>query len=843
MIDQNILFRKISLKLNKKTSANQGVFEFDESPENLLEEEDNQPIQKNREFNSSPMIKLDDQLQQNQSQTFTREFLEDQNLELTSSEKILQVLQVLIIDNVEVKDQKLMLQELYDYVSNLDTQTISNTSSKKQSPMKIQNQAAVNQRGIPDEDYEEIIFSLNDKVRHFEQVNELLKNYTNQSDKEKKELLRQNEKLRTEHDQILQRIREAENQCSQLKDDKNKLEAKNNEQTVKLLDLECEISIFKTLADDQYYHDQRFEMDVNKHQSFKEKNDNSQRVINSDGLLKLKHSSQSQDEPSIKPNQIKISPDKNSISSNGLISRHLTSPLSQIGSLSPEKQERDRIISKQIEALMEQFKKNAIEHSQITKLVELKDQEHRLELKKMQNDFTIFKQRIRHSSQQIEKKDQQVHVYKTKIDDLKLQLKQLQETNQNLQFRINALKDENKLLTLKQETEYICRQSLYRASNMSYQSNVNNSVNQGNLKLSLLKLNQKQNSGIFNQVSTPKRSLISMFGDNFMFPQNSRKVSMNSNYNQQKQSMFGNGGFRSSSLAFQGLQQSYDSNFKEYKHNPFEYLKEENYVQEVENDDSSSIGIPGRVSIMLDELQSTRDSQKYQNSNQSRSRKKISYFSTLKTLTFSQVCHQIILNQQYSLLLRGQCLLQKLGSYNIQDHSQNLQNNDIARVSQGLATQSRISTVKNLQQISNRKSVINNKELLNNSLMSGFLYKKSRSWTEMFSFFGSSWKRKYVILTNVGLVMFDESNLRKPSQFICLLSMDLFEQIPQTEERRPLTFKLTDSQDESVLYLSCESQKEYILWCEAIRDLKYQQKEREAKAVITQHKLITQILK
>ena len=74
--------------------------------------------------------------------------------------------------------------------------------------------------------------------------------------------------------------------------------------------------------------------------------------------------------------------------------------------------------------------------------------------------------------------------------------------------------------------------------------------------------------------------------------------------------------------------------------------------------------------------------------------------------------------------------------------------------------------------------------------MSGFLYKKSRSWTQLFSFFGATWKRKYIILTNVGLVVFDESNLRKPSQFICLLSMDLYEKIPQTEERRPFTFKL-----------------------------------------------------
>lgn len=102
-----------------------------------------------------------------------------------------------------------------------------------------------------------------------------------------------------------------------------------------------------------------------------------------------------------------------------------------------------------------------------------------------------------------------------------------------------------------------------------------------------------------------------------------------------------------------------------------------------------------------------------------------------------------------------------------------------------------------VNQLANRKSVINNKELLNNSLMSGFLYKKSRSWTELFSFFGgSTWKRKYVILTNVGLVVFDETNLRKPSQFVCLLTMELYESVSLQEERtnnKKFTFKLVDS--------------------------------------------------
>ena len=42
---------------------------------------------------------------------------------------------------------------------------------------------------MTDEDYEEIILNLNEKVTHLSYMGELLKNYCTQSDKEKKELL------------------------------------------------------------------------------------------------------------------------------------------------------------------------------------------------------------------------------------------------------------------------------------------------------------------------------------------------------------------------------------------------------------------------------------------------------------------------------------------------------------------------------------------------------------------------------------------------------------------------------------------------------------------------------
>lgn len=59
--------------------------------------------------------------------------------------------------------------------------------------------------------------------------------------------------------------------------------------------------------------------------------------------------------------------------------------------------------------------------------------------------------------------------------------------------------------------------------------------------------------------------------------------------------------------------------------------------------------------------------------------------------------------------------------------------------------------------------------------MSGFINKKSRSWTEYFNLWGAKWKRKFAVLTNVGLVLFDENKMRKPSSFICLLGVELIE--------------------------------------------------------------------
>jgi len=72
-----------------------------------------------------------------------------------------------------------------------------------------------------------------------------------------------------------------------------------------------------------------------------------------------------------------------------------------------------------------------------------------------------------------------------------------------------------------------------------------------------------------------------------------------------------------------------------------------------------------------------------------------------------------------------------------------------------------------------------------NSLMSGFVYKKSGSWTEYFKIWGNAtWKKKFLVLTNVGLLVFDQSQIglfRKPSKFISLVGIGVTSGINERE--------------------------------------------------------------
>ena len=66
--------------------------------------------------------------------------------------------------------------------------------------------------------------------------------------------------------------------------------------------------------------------------------------------------------------------------------------------------------------------------------------------------------------------------------------------------------------------------------------------------------------------------------------------------------------------------------------------------------------------------------------------------------------------------------------------------------------------------------------LATNPATSGWVFKKSGSWTEYFRLWGGSvtWKKKFLLATNLGLLIFDESqihNLRKPKKFISAIDL------------------------------------------------------------------------
>lgn len=100
--------------------------------------------------------------------------------------------------------------------------------------------------------------------------------------------------------------------------------------------------------------------------------------------------------------------------------------------------------------------------------------------------------------------------------------------------------------------------------------------------------------------------------------------------------------------------------------------------------------------------------------------------------------------------------------------------------------------------------------------MQGFLNKKSRSWTEYFYLWGQSWRRKLIILTNVGLLIFDENQLNKPSKFVSTVSMTLDDQIEWREYRRDYVFKLVDC-DLSEIVFAAENAEDYKKWVDAFK--------------------------
>lgn len=109
--------------------------------------------------------------------------------------------------------------------------------------------------------------------------------------------------------------------------------------------------------------------------------------------------------------------------------------------------------------------------------------------------------------------------------------------------------------------------------------------------------------------------------------------------------------------------------------------------------------------------------------------------------------------------------------------------------------------------------------------MQGYLYKKSRSWTDYFYLWRSSWKRKFVILTNLGLLIFDESNLQKPKKFVSTVMMRIDDKVTYNEFRRDFVFKLVDYDLNEIVY-AADNEEEFKQWVKTIKKLQSENKER-----------------
>ncbi len=72
--------------------------------------------------------------------------------------------------------------------------------------------------------FDEELTQLNDKIKHLESMNELINNYSQTVEKEKKELQKQIEKYRQQIDQMVTQMRKQEGMIDELKQEKAEID-------------------------------------------------------------------------------------------------------------------------------------------------------------------------------------------------------------------------------------------------------------------------------------------------------------------------------------------------------------------------------------------------------------------------------------------------------------------------------------------------------------------------------------------------------------------------------------------------------------------------------------------
>jgi len=113
-----------------------------------------------------------------------------------------------------------------------------------------------------------------------------------------------------------------------------------------------------------------------------------------------------------------------------------------------------------------------------------------------------------------------------------------------------------------------------------------------------------------------------------------------------------------------------------------------------------------------------------------------------------------------------------------------------------------------------------------NCAAQGYLFKKRHGftafWRDVFS--EDNWESHFYVLTNVGILVFEEENFSNPTRLIPLGKLGVVP-LAQKTAGKPFAFKLTVS-DEEEITMRAPDRQQFDLWINALRELITQVKEK-----------------
>lgn len=131
----------------------------------------------------------------------------------------------------------------------------------------------------------------------------------------------------------------------------------------------------------------------------------------------------------------------------------------------------------------------------------------------------------------------------------------------------------------------------------------------------------------------------------------------------------------------------------------------------------------------------------------------------------------------------------------------------------------------NFKDLALEKAQIENKGLVNCAAQ-GYLKKKKHGfaafWRDMFS--EDNWESGFYVLTNVGILVFEEENFSNPTRLIPLGQLEV-EPVAQKVAGKPFVFKLTIGEEESMM-LNAPDRPTFDNWMGQLRELIFQLKKK-----------------